>query len=378
MADASNDDTAFRDHVRAFATERLAGMAATLDSPEPLPDAAWNLLAEGGFLGATLPSCYGGADLSLRQTCIVLEEFSRIHSALALAVTMTSGPIVNAILRSGTDTQKERMLPAVTAGKLKLAFALTEPEAGSDAGAIRTRAEKVEGGWRIAGGKHYITWGDVADVVQVVAVTDRAKGARGGMSSFLVERGTPGFTVGRTDITVGHDRISELWFDDCIVPDSALLGEVGAGFAIAMESLDEGRLGVAASCIGAASEALRLTILHVKQRQLFGQPLASQQGVRWMIADSAVELESCRALLNEALARTEAGLPITMLASMCKLSASEMVGRVTDRAVQLHGGAGVILGSAVDRLHRQIRHYRIGEGASEVHRMIIARFLLGG
>jgi acyl-CoA dehydrogenase len=366
----------FRAAVRAFAEGELTRFVPELDTPEPMSDAAYRVLAENGYLGVTLPAAYGGSDLSLRQYCVVLEEFSRVHSSFALAVTMTSGPIQKSILKDGADAQRRAILPKVCDGSYKMAFALSEPEAGSDAAAIRTKAEKVEGGWKINGRKHYITWGAEAQWVQVIAVTDPEKRARGGMTAFLVERGAPGFTVGRVDITIGNDRIAELNFDDCFVPDSQIVGGVGAGFLVAMASLDEGRLGIAANCIGAASKALDLMVDYAKTRKIFGEPLANRQAIQWMVADSALELEQCRALLDKAITLHEGKQSITTLSSMCKLSASEMVGRVTDRAMQVHGGAGVVRGLGLERLYRESRHYRIGEGASEVHRMIIARSLL--
>jgi acyl-CoA dehydrogenase len=243
---------------------------------------------------------------------------------------------------------------------------------------MRTRAEKVEGGWKIEGRKHWISGGHSADVVMVMAVTDPQKRARGGIGAFLVERGTPGFDVTRVDTTIGSEaiKLGELTFTDCFVADEALLGGPGEGFAIAMGSLTSGRLGVSAACIGAADRLLAMSVEHAKARSTFGQKLADRQAIQWMLADSATEIEVARAFLYDTLRHVAAGAAIGTAASMCKLFCSEMVGRVADRAVQVHGGMGLIRGYPVERFYRDIRHYRVGEGTSEIQRMLIARDLL--
>jgi acyl-CoA dehydrogenase len=216
---AAVDEAAeFRAAVRAFAEAELAPFADAMDAPEPMPAAAYAKLAQNGYLGVTLPVAYGGAELTLRQYCLVLEEFSRIHSGFALAVTMSSGPIQKSVLAAANPALRDDILPAVCRGEIKMAFALTEPEAGSDAAAIRTRADKVEGGWKLNGRKHYITLGDEAEWIQVIAVTDAEKRARGGMTAFLVRRADPGFSVGRIDVSFGNDRLAELNFDDSCWP----------------------------------------------------------------------------------------------------------------------------------------------------------------
>jgi len=209
-------------------------------------------------------------------------------------------------------------------------------------------------------------------------VTDPAKRARGGITAFLVDKGTPGFTVTRVDTTIGSDaiKLGELTFEDCFVPDGAVIGDVGEGFRIAMGSLTSGRLGVSCSCIGAADRLLEMAVAHARERSTFGKPLAERQAIQWMIADSATELALARALTYEVLRRAEGGDERGSGASMCKLYCAEMVGRVADRAVQIHGGSGVIRGFPVERFYRDIRHYRLGEGTSEVQRMLIARELL--
>jgi len=364
--------------MRRFATERLEPLAEEIDRTGDIPARAVQLLRDQGYLGMRLPKDYGGGELDLATYCLALEELGRSHRVFTLLLDSTSGLTPIAIARAGTAEQKRKYVPGLAAGRTNASFALTEPEAGSDAAAIRTRAVRGDGGWILNGRKTYISGAHRADVVLVIAVTDPAKRARGGITAFLVDRGTPGFAVTRVDTTLGSEaiKLADLAFDDCFVPDGAVLGEVGAGFGIAMGSLTSGRLGVSCSCIGAADRLLEMSVAHAKTRRTFGQPLADRQAIQWMLADSATELAATRALVYETLRRANAGAEPRVAAGMCKLYASEMVGRVADRAVQVHGGMGLVRGFPVERFYRDVRHYRVGEGASEIQRMLIARALL--
>ena len=366
-----------RGQVRRFVEDKLDPVAAEIDRTGEVPDTAWSLLREQGWLGLLLPAEAGGGGADLMTYCLVMEEVARSHRVFTLIMDATSGLTPLGILHHGSQAQKDRWLRGLTEGTLRAAFGLTEPDAGSDAAAMRTRAERVPGGWKINGRKHWISGGHAADVVMVMAVTDPEKRARGGIGAFLVERGTPGFEVTRVDTTIGSEaiKLGELTFTDCVVPDEALLGDPGQGFAIAMGSLTNGRLGVSAACIGAADRLLSLAVEHAKQRVTFGKPLSERQAIQWMLADSAMEIEAARALLYETLRKVVAGQPIGTLASMCKVVCTEMVGRVADRSVQVHGGMGLVRGFSVERFYRDIRHYRVGEGASEIQRMLIARDL---
>ncbi len=227
--------------------------------------------------------------------------------------------------------------------------------------------------------KHYISGAHRADVIMVLALTDPALRSRGGITAFLVDRGTPGLSIGRVDKTMGADPIelAEVRLDDCVVPADALLGQVGQGFGVAMGSQVSGRMGVSSACIGAADRLLELAVAHAKARTTFGKPLAERQAIQWMLADSATELALARSLCYDTLRRIDAEADVGTLPSMVKLHCSEMVGRVADRAVQILGGAGLIRGVPVERFYRDVRHYRVGEGSSEVQRMLIARSLLG-
>jgi acyl-CoA dehydrogenase len=366
-----------RASVRKFVAAKLEPLAKVIDETGDMPGEAVELLAANGYLGMRLDAQYGGAGVGLTHYCLVLEELARSHRAYTTLVATTSGNTPTAIQTFGSEAQRRKYLPGLTDGTQRTAFALTEPEAGSDSAGMKTRATKVAGGWVLNGRKHFINGGDKADFVMVMALTDPDKRARGGISAFLVDRGTPGFSVTRVDTTIGSAaiRLAELTFEDCRIDDSALLGEAGQGFRIAMASLTEGRLSVSCSCIGTADRVLEMASDYAIQRQTFGKPLAERQAIQWMLADSAVELAAARALTYSTLHDVEAGADIGSRASMAKLYCSEMVGRVTDRAIQVHGGMGVIRGFPVERFYRDVRHYRVGEGTSEVQRMLIAREL---
>lgn len=370
--------TEVRAVLRRFTDDILEPIAMEIDRTGAIPANTLAVLREQGYLGMRLPTEYGGGGFDLLTYCLALEEFSRSHRMFTLILDGTSGLNPIAIAKFGTPEQKQQYVAGLANGTLTAAFALTEPEAGSDSQAIRTRAERRDGGWLLNGRKHYISGAHHADVVMVMAVNDAQKRARGGISAFLVDRGTPGFSVTRVETTIGSEpiKIAELSFEDCFVPDSALLGEVGHGFQIAMESLTSGRLGVSCSCIGAADRLLDMSTQYAKQRSTFGKPLAERQAIQWMLADSATELSLARALTYETLRRVEAGEDVGSAASMCKLYCSEMVGRVADRTVQIHGGMGLVRGFPVERFYRDVRHYRVGEGSSEIQRILIAREVL--
>jgi len=369
---------ALRAEVRRFTERELEPLAREIDTSGDIPQKAWDVMREAGYLGMRLPEEYGGTSASLSQMCIVLEEFSRSHRVLTGLIDATSGLTPSAFVRHGSPAQRDKYVRKLATGEMRAAFALTEPGAGSDSAAISTRAEKVDGGWKINGRKHFISGGHVADVLMVMTVTDAQKRARGGITALLVEKGTPGFTVTRVDTTIGSEawKLAELTFEDCVVPDIAVMGKVGEGFRIAMESLTDGRMAVACCCIGAADRLLELMTEHAKERVTFGEPLANRQAIQWMLADSAVDIATARSLAYETLRQIEATRHIGSAPSMCKLYCSEMVGRVTDRAIQVFGGQGLIRGFPIERFYRDVRHYRIGEGTSEVHRMVIARELL--
>ena len=367
-----------RPTLRRFSEQQLEPIAQEIDRTGAVPERAWDVLREHGYLGMRLPPEAGGAGIGLFEYCIVQEEFSRFHRVFTLITGATSGLAPTAIARHGSPAQRHKYLAGLVTGTVRSAFGLTEPNSGSNSAAMKTRAEKRDGGWVINGRKHFINGGSVADVVMVMALTDPAKRARGGITAFLVDRGTPGFTCTRVDTTMGSEaiKLAELTFENCFVPDSAVLGEVGNGFRFAMESLDEGRLAVACACIGVADRVLGMAIDHAMQRKTFGAPLSERQAIQWMLVNSVVELQAARSMTYDVLRRIDAGKNVGTGPSRCKLFCSEMVGRVADRAVQVHGGMGLIRGFPIERFYRDIRHYRVGEGSSEIQRMVIARRML--
>ena len=366
-----------RQSVRRFVTNELEPLARQMDETNVAPPELVDRLREGGFLGMRLSEAHGGAGANLFTYCLTMEELSRSHRYFTLVVDYSSGLTPSAIAKHGTPEQQARYVPGLVQGRTRAAFALTEPDAGSDPAAMRTRAHRTNDGWRIEGRKHYISGGGSADFILLLAVTDLEKRARGRVTAFLVDRGTPGFHVTREEETIGSVvKLAELTFEGCTVPDGAVLGEVGGGFAIAMGSLTDGRLGVSCSCIGAADRLLEMAAEHAQSRSTFGKPLAERQSIQWMLADSAVELRAARAMTYDVLRQLDQGIDVGAAASMCKLYASEMVGRVADRVVQIHGGMGLVRSYPVERFYRDIRHYRVGEGASEIHRMLIAKDVL--
>ena len=366
-----------RSAVRRFVEAELEPWAEKLNQ-SVFPPALVKAMAGQGFLGMRLSEEYGGAGMSMAQYCLVQEELARSNPIFTILTASTGGLSPMAIERLGTPAQKKKYLPRLTSGQGRTAFALTEPGAGSDSAALKTRAVKKDGGWSITGMKHFISGGEQADVTMVMAVTDPSKRAKG-ITAFLVDREAPGLKVSRVDVTMGSPAwtLAELSFEDCFVPDDAVVGKVGGGFALAQDSLNEGRLSVACTCLGAASRLLELAVEHAGNRQSFGAPLAKHQAIQWMLADSATELAAARSLVYTTLRALEEGKDIGSAASMCKLYCSETAGRVADRAVQIHGGMGVLRGFPVERFYRDLRLFRIGEGTSEVQRMVIARDLLG-
>lgn len=374
----SPDLAEMRAAVRRFTQSELEPIAQEIDQTGQVPERTLALLRAHGYLGMRMPAQYGGGGFDLATYCLVLEEFSRSHRLFTLMLDATSGLNPIAIARYGNAAQKDKYLAGLCTGTLHASFALTEPGAGSDAQAITTHARRRDGAWVLNGRKHFISGAHQADVVLVMAVTDAGKRARGGITAFLVDKGTPGFSVSRVDTTIGSDpiKLAELSFEDCALEAGAVLGEVGQGFKVAMESLTSGRMGVACSCIGAADRLLEMSADHARQRSTFGKPLSERQAIQWMLADTATELAAVRALTYETLRRIQAGEDTGSAPSMCKLSASEMVGRAADRAVQIHGGMGLLRGFPVERFYRDVRHYRVGEGSSEIQRMLIAREVL--
>ena len=364
------------DSARDFAARVVAPRAAELDKTGAFPTETVRGLAEQGLLGVNLASRWGGAEAGVVSYALAMTEIAKAcaSTAVTMAVTNMVGEVVQAF---GSEAQREEHLPKLTGGEyLTGAFALSEPGAGSDAAALTTVAKKTDDGWVIDGQKQWITNGGYAGLFVVWARTG-GPGAKG-ISTFLVEKGTPGLTIGRPENKHGlrGSNTVPLTFDECRVPQSALLGEEGMGFRVAMMALDGGRIGISAQAIGIGTAALEAAVAYAKDRQAFGRPIADFQAIQWMLADSRTELEAARLLCLRAATLKERGAAFTREASISKLFSSEAANRVCNRAVQIHGGYGYTREFPVERYLRDVRITTIYEGTSEIQRMVIARSVL--
>jgi acyl-CoA dehydrogenase len=364
--------------VRDFVKGELEPIAETVDELENIPEEIVQKMRDLGFFGITIPEEYGGAGMSLLEYCFAIMELVKVGLAYRSLITINNGLVSRCILLGGTEEQKRTYLPAMAKGKKVAAFALTEPSAGSDAANIQTTAVQEGERFVLNGAKHFITNGPIADVALVVAVTDESRRAHGGITAFLVDKGTPGFSAGVTHKTMGlrGEPLGELIFEDCAVSISNVLGKVGEGFGLIMESLDEGRATISAAAIGVAERLLEISINYAKQRVQFGKPICEFEGIQLLLADMATELYAARMMLYDTIWRLERGMEIIKEAAMLKLYSSEMVNRVADKAVQIQGGYGYMRDNFVERAYRDVRFLKIVEGTSEIQRVIIARELL--
>ena len=365
--------------VREFVDERLRPIEKQVEDEDKIPDAVMKEMAALGFFGLPIPEEYGGVGAGDLGYCIALEQFGRTSAAFSNLLGAHSSIGSMSILLGGTDEQKRRYLPDLAAGRKLAAFSLTEPSSGSDAASIQTTATKRGDRWILSGTKIWVTNGPIADVVVVYAANDRTKAARGGISAFIVEKGFPGFRVGRVDEKMGlrGSYTAELIFEDCEVPDENVLGgQIGSGFRTALGALDVGRISLAAGAVGSSQHLLETAIEHSKRRQQFGKPIAANQAIQWMLADSAVEIHAARLMVYDAAWKIDSGKRASLEAAMVKVYATEMAGRVVDRVLQIHGGVGYMKDSPIERAYRDARILRIYEGTSEVQRMIIAEELL--
>ena len=366
----------FRRSVAAFCDREIVPIAGECDARGEFPLHLFTTLGRLGWLGVKFPTEWGGAGEGSVTYAILAEELGRASAGIALGFYVHVALALTAISVFGTHAQKERYLrPGITGAKIG-AWSFAEPGAGSDPGSITCRAEKTATGYRISGAKMFTTNGPFADFVVLTASTAPGQGVRG-LSLFLVDRGSPGFTVGRRIETMGMraSQTAELSFDGCEVSAGALLGEENRGAMTAMQTLTAGRITAAAYAVGTGRVALEATLAYVKQRQQFGQPIGKFQGVQWMLADMATALEAARLLTYQAAWLADAGLPHIKEASMAKLFATETATRLASDALQLHGGYGYVLESPIQRLYRDVKLFEIGEGTSQIHRNIIARQL---
>jgi acyl-CoA dehydrogenase len=365
--------------TREFVEGRLQPIEQQVEADDKIPEAVLTEMGALGFFGLPFPEEYGGVGAGDLGYCVALEQFGRTSAAFSNLIGAHTSIGSMSIYLGGTEDQKRKYLPDLAAGRKIAAFSLTEPSSGSDAASIQTSAVKRGDRWILNGTKIWVTNGPIADVVVVYAANDRKLGPRGGITAFIVEKGFAGFRVGTVDDKMGlrGSYTGELVFEDCEVPDENVLGgTVGSGFRTALGALDIGRVSLAAGAVGSSQHLLELAIAHSKRRVQFGKPIAVNQAIQWMLADSAVEIHAARLMVYDAAAKLDRGTRASTEAAMVKVFASEMAGRVADRVLQIHGGMGYMKGSPVERAYRDTRILRIYEGTSEVQRMIIAEELL--
>jgi acyl-CoA dehydrogenase len=372
----TEEERAVRDTARAFAERELAPTVAQRDEEERYDRALFDRMGELGLTAIPYPEEYGGAGMGSFAWVLACEEIAAADMGMAVSLSVHVLAQL-CIFTFGTDEQKQRLLPAMTAGRHLGAFALTEPGAGSDASAISLRAERTDDGYRLTGTKVWITNGADAEVVIVFGTVDRSRG-RDGVTAFVVERGTPGFRVGGHERKMGiRDSASvELVFEEAEVPAANRLGEEGQGLKVALQSLGAGRISIAACCVGLARSALEHAARYAVQRTQFGRPLSDQEMVQAMLADAATSVEAARLLTWRAARLRDAGQPINAASSMAKMYASDTAMRVATDAVQIYGGAGYSRDNPVERLMRDAKGAQIYEGTNQIQRLIVAQHLI--
>jgi len=373
----SDEQQLLRRSVREFAEAELRPHVMEWDQAQQFPAAVLTRLANLGLMGMQFPEEYGGAAMSAVDYCLCLEELARVDPSICLSVAAHNGLGAAHIFKFGTEAQKRRYLVPLAEGRQLAAWALTEAASGSDAAAMQTTAVREGDDWVLSGTKQFITHGRGGDVMVVMAVTSRAKGSRG-ISAFIVERGTPGLRAGRKEDKLGMraSETSEVIFDACRVPARQLLGVEGQGFVNALQVLDAGRIGIAALAVGLAQGAYEAARAHAFERRQFGRPIGTFQAVRAKLVDAALRIEGARLLTRRAAVMQDEGQRTTLEAAMAKLYSSEMAVRVAEDGVQLHGGYGFVKDYPAEKYFRDVKLTTIGEGTSEIQRLVIARQLL--
>lgn len=363
-----------RRSVRSFCEQELGPIAAHIDQEARFPWEVMEKMGPLGYFGIQAPRELGGAGLDSVSYAITIEEVSRVSGSIGLCLSVHNSVALYPIVAFGSTEQRQRWVPALAKGQKIGAFCLTEPNAGSDASGISATALDEGDHWLVNANKVFVTNGGVADICLIFARTDPAAGPRG-ISVVVAERGTPGFVVGDLEDLCGMraNPVSSIRLYDCLVPKDNLLGKTGMGLKIGLDALDTGRIGIAAQALGIAQAALEESVRYANQRQQFGVPLARHQAIQMMIADMATQVDAARMMVYRAAWLKDHKEPVTKASAQAKLFASEAAGRVTDLAVQIHGGYGYSKAYAVERYYRDARVTRIYEGTSEVHRIVVAR-----
>ncbi|SEA05008.1 acyl-CoA dehydrogenase family protein [Paraburkholderia sartisoli] len=370
------DHQMIRDAVRTFVREAVTPHAAQWDREQTFPKDVHRQLAELGAYGVLVPEEYGGAGLDALALAVILEEIAAGDGGTSTAISVNNCPVCSILLTYGDDAQKRDWLTPLARGDMLGAFCLTEPQAGSDASALRTTATRDGDAYVLNGVKQFITSGRNGDVAIVMAVTDKSAGKRG-ISAFVVPTSTPGYIVARIEEKLGQHSsdTAQLIFENCRVPAANRIGAEGEGYRIALSGLEGGRIGIAAQSVGMARAAFEAALAYAKERESFGQPLFSHQAVQFRLADMATQLEAARQLIWHAAALKDAGEPCLTEAAMAKLFASEAAERICSAALQIHGGYGYLSDFPVERIYRDVRVCQIYEGTSDIQKILIARGL---
>ena len=374
----TDEQELLRQSVREFAESEIRPHVMDWDEAQQFPMDLLPRLAALGLTGIQFPEEYGGAAMSAIDYCICIEELARVDPSIALSIAAHNGLCSAHVAMFGSDAQKRQYLVPLATGRMLGAWGLTEAGAGSDAASMRTTAARDGEGWVLNGLKQFCTHGTIGGVMVAMAVTDRAKGHRG-ISAFIVERGTPGMTAGRKENKLGMraSDTSEVIFEQCRVPATQLLGEPGQGFINTLQVLDAGRIGIAALAVGLAQGAYETARAYALERRQFGQPIAGFQAIQWKLADGATRIEAARLLTYRAAHLKDCGERMTRESAMAKLYASEVAVQVAEDGVQIHGGYGFVKDYAAEKFFRDVKLTTIGEGTSEIQRLVIARQLLG-
>jgi alkylation response protein AidB-like acyl-CoA dehydrogenase len=363
--------------VREFAEREIAPNVMKWDEESHFPMETVKEIGKLGLMGSIFPTEYGGAGMGYVEYVTIIDELSRVDGSVGIIVAAHTSLCSNHIWIAGNEEQKRKYIPKLATGEFLGCWGLTEPGSGSDAGGARTTAVRKGNEWVLNGTKTFITNGHYADVAVVIAVTDKSKGTKG-MTAFLVDKGTKGFRAGKKENKLGlrASDTSELIFEDCVIPASAMCGQEGQGFVDAMKVLDGGRISIAALGLGMAQGAYESALKYSKSRKQFGQAISEFQGIQWKLADMATEIDAARLLTMRAASMKDAGLKTTQESAMAKLYSSEVAVRCANESVQIHGGYGFIKDYPAEKFYRDVKLCTIGEGTSEIQRLVIARNIL--
>ena len=377
--DLTSEQQLIQATAREFAETQIRPIAAEIDRDSRFPHETVKRMGELGLMGMVIPERWGGSGAGAQAYVVALEEIARVCASHAVVMSVNNSLYGDPIARFGTDAQRERFLAPVASGHAHGCFALTEPQAGSDATNQATLAVRDGDHYVLNGRKRFITTGREASFALVFCQTDREKGHRG-ITAFVVEKGTRGFTVGKTEDKLGirASDTAELVFDDCRIPAQSRIGEEGQGFKIAMTAIDGGRIGIAAQAVGIATGAYERSVAYARERKAFGVIIGEHQMVQWILADMAVAIDGARLLTRKAAALKDAGRPYRTAAAMAKLFAAETAMKVTTDAIQVHGGYGFIREYEVERAFRDAKITQLYEGTSQIQKLVVARHLLRG